>query len=162
MNAKEAIRRPVPTCTPLSSLDDVGRLMYESDQGAITVVDAAGKLVGLLTDREIAMAMAAKNRGAGQIMVRELLGGELFRCLADDAIADVYEKMKTQRLRSLPVVDSEGRSLGVLSLEDMAHAAGKGGITHEQIVSILEVLGKTRVEIGESLPKWPWVGAASR
>jgi CBS domain-containing protein len=113
----------VPSCTPLSSLDDVGRMMYESDQGAIPVVDPAGKVVGLLTDREIAMAMAAKNRGAGQIMVRELLGGELIRCLADDAIADVYEKMKTKRLRSLPVVDAEGRSLGVLSLEDMAHAA---------------------------------------
>jgi len=114
MNAREAIRRSVPSCTPLSSLDDVGRLMYESDQGAITVVDAAGKVVGLLTDREIAMAMAAKNRGAGQIMVRELLGGELARCLADDAIADVYQKMKSLRVRSLQVVDAEGLSVGVL------------------------------------------------
>lgn len=162
MNAREAIRRPVPSCTPLSSLDDVGRMMYESDQGAIPVVDPAGKLIGLLTDREIAMAMAAKNRGAGQIMARELLGGELSRCLADDALADVYQKMKSQRLRSLPVVDAEGRSVGVLSLEDLAHASLQGGITHEQIVSILDVLGKTRAESGEAVPKWPWVNAGSR
>jgi len=162
MNAREAIRRPVPTCTPLSSLDDVGRLMYESDQGAITVVDGDGKLVGLLTDRELAMAMAAKNRGAGQIMARELLGGEVVRCLAEDTIAEAYQKMKTQRIRSLPVVDAEGKSVGVLSLEDLAHASTQGGITHEQIVSILEVLGKTRVESGEAVPKWPWVNAANR
>ena len=162
MNAREAIRRSVPFCTPLSSLDDVGRMMYESDQGAIPVVDPAGKVVGLITDRELAMAMAAKNRGAGQIMVRELLGGELVRCLADDTMADVTQKMKTQRLRSLSVVDAEGRSVGVLSVEDLAHASSRGGITHEQIVSILEVLGKTRVESGEAVPKWPWVNAANR
>ena len=162
MNAREAIRRPVPFCTPLSSLDDVGRMMYESDQAAIPVVDPAGKLVGLLTDREIAMAMAAKNRGAGQILARELLGGELVQCLADDAIGDVFDKMKTQRLRSMPVVDAEGRSVGVLSLEDLAHTSRNGGVTHEQIISILEVLGKTRGESGETPPKWPWINAGSR
>lgn len=162
MNAREAVRRPVPFCTPLSSLDDVGRMMYESDQPAIPVVDPSGKVVGLLTDRELAMAMAAKNRGAGQILVRELLGGELVHCLADDAIGDVFDKMKAQRLRSLPVVDAEGKSVGVLSLEDLAYTSRKGGITHEQIMSILEVLGKTRGESGETAPKWPWINAGSR
>ena len=162
MNAKEAIRRSVPNCGPLSSLDDVGRLMYESDQGAITVSDASGKLLGLLTDREIMMAMAAKNRGAGQIMVRELLGGELPQCKAEDPLADAYAKMKSLRIHSLPVVDAEGHTVGVLSLEDLAHASLKGGITHEQVVSILDVLGKTRAESGEAVPKWPWVNAANR
>src|SRR5579862_3875894 len=128
MKAREVIRRSVPFCTPLSSLDDVGRMMYESDQGAIPVVSAEGKVIGLLTDREIAMAMAAKNRGAAQILVRELLGGELVLCTADDAIADVFQKMKTQRIRNLPVVDANGRILGVISLEDLAHASLQGGI----------------------------------
>lgn len=162
MKAREILRRSAPICTPLSSLDDVGRMMYESDQGAIPVVSPEGKVVGLLTDREIAMAMAAKNRGSAQILVRELLGGELALCGADDAIADVFQKMKTQRIRNLPVVDAEGRLLGVISLEDLAHASLQGEITPDQFVLTLQALGKTRAESGETVPKWPWVNAASR
>jgi CBS domain-containing protein len=162
MKAREVIRRSVPSCTPLSSLDDVGRMMYEHDQGAIPVVTAEGKVVGLLTDREIAMAMAAKNRGSAQILARELLGGELVQCGADDAVSDVFLKMKTQRIRNLPVVEADGRFLGVISLEDLAHASLQGGITPDQIVLTLQALGKTRAETGEAVPKWPWVNAASR
>lgn len=162
MKAREVLRRPVASCTPLSSLDDVGRMMYESDQGAIPVADAEGRLVGLLTDREIAMAMAAKNRGAGQIMAREVLGGELVSCLGDDSVADVFRKMQSLRLRSIPVVEADGRIVGVLSLEDLAAASTSGGITPEQIVLTLQALGKTRAEAGEPAPRWPWINASFR
>ena len=160
MKVNEVFKSRVKSCTAVASLDDVGRIMWESDCGAVPVVDAEGKAVGILTDRDLAMAMAAKNRGASQIMVRELTSGELFTCAPEDDVAEAIRKMRTHRVRRLAVVDGQGQLMGMLSLKDLALAAtGGSGVSYEDVAVTLQAVSKPRAE---ALPKWPWVNAGSR
>ena len=168
MKVNDLFKRAVKSCTPLASLDAVGRIMWESDCGAVPVVNAEGKAVGILTDRDIAMAMAAKNRGSSQILVRELTSGELFSCAPDEDVSAAIQKMQTHRVRRLPVVDPQGLLMGMLSLSDLAKAAkpgngaGSSEISFEDVVLTMKAVGKTKAETGEVAPQWPWVNAASR
>lgn len=160
MKVKDVFRSRVKSCTPVASLDDVGRIMWESNSGAVPVVDPEGKAVGVLTDRDLAMAMAAKNRGSSQILVRELTSGELFTCAPEDEVAEAIQKMQTHRVRRLVVVDAQGQLLGMLSLKDLALAASKEpGLSYEDVAVTLQAVSKPRAE---ALPKWPWVNSASR
>jgi CBS domain-containing protein len=163
MKVKDVFRSQVKSCTPLTSLEAVGRIMWESDCGAVPVVDSEGKAIGILTDRDLAMAMAAKNRGSSQILVRELTSGELFSCVLEDDVTDAIKKMRLHRVRRLPVIDAQGQLAGLLSLKDLALAAKPGeGLSYEDIAITLQAVCKTRVEAGERAPQWPWVNAASR
>jgi CBS domain-containing protein len=168
MKVAEALRRPVKACTLLSSLEDVGRIMWEADQSAVPVVNELGRVVGLLSDRDLAVSMAAKNRGAAQILVRELLDREFITCSAEDVLAEAVRKMRLHRLRNIVAVGAEGGLVGVLSLEDLAHAADTGGgksaegVSCQEIVLALQAIGKTRQEVGETVPRWPWVNADVR
>jgi len=160
MKVSEVFKPGVKACTPVSSLDAVGRIMWESDCGAVPIVDAEGKAVGMLTDRDMAMAMAAKDRGASQILVRELAGGDLFTCVPEDEVAEAIGKMRIHRVRRLAVVDGRGQLLGMLSLKTLALAAtGGSGVSYEDVALTLQAISKPRAE---ALPKWPWVNAASR
>ena len=166
MKVHEVYRHPVKTCTPVTSLDAVGKIMWEGDCGAVPVVDSEGKALGILTDRDLAMAMAAKNRGSAQIIVRELTSEKLFSCTPDDDVAAALKTMQARKVRRLPVVDAQGQLLGLLSLKDIALAAkpgsglGSGDVSHDDIALTMQAVCK-RLEGGER-PKWPWVNAASR
>ena len=160
MKVKDVFRSPVKSVTPMSSLDAVGRIMWESDSGAVPVVNAGGKVVGVLTDRDLAMSMAAKNRGASQILVREITSGELFSCAPEDDVVDAIQKMRSNRVRRLPVIDAEGQLLGMLSLKDLAlKANGTSGVSYEDVIVTMQALCKVRAD---AIPQWPWVNAASR
>jgi CBS domain-containing protein len=160
MKVKDIFRPKVKSCTLLASLDAVGQIMWESDSGAVPVVNPEGKVVGLLTDRDLAMAMAAKNRGSAQILAREVVSSELFACAPEDEVAEAIQKMRTNRIRRLPVIDAQGQLLGMLSLKDLALAAKAGSeISYEDVALTLQTVCKPRTE---AIPHWPWVNAASR
>src|SRR5258706_16037728 len=97
MKVKDVFKPGVKVCTPVTSLDAVGRIMWESDCGAVPVVDPQGKAIGILTDRDLAMAMAAKNRGSSQILVRELTSGELYSFPPQDHAVGAIRTMKPHR-----------------------------------------------------------------
>lgn len=164
MRVKELLKRRVESCTALTSLDVVARTMWEGECGAVPVVDAEGRAVGIVTDRDIAMAMAAKNRSSSHILVRELLGGDLVSCGAEDEVAEAIKKMRAHRVRRLPVVDPEGRLVGLLSLRDLAAAAdGTGsGVSYQDLAMTLKEVCASRYKPGERRPQWPWVTAESR
>src|SRR5882672_994234 len=157
MKVKDVFRSGVKTCTAVTCLDAVGRIMWESDCGAVPVVNAEGKAVGMLTDRDLAMALAAKDRGASQIFVREISSGVIFTCGPEDEVTDAALKMRTHQVRRLAVTDPQGILLGVLSLKDLALAAnGTSGISYEEVAKTLQTVSKPRTE---ERPKWPWVNA---
>lgn len=159
MKVKDVFNAQVKPCRITESLDAVGRMMWESDSGAVPVVDGEGKAVGILTDRDLAMALAAKNRGASNILVRELVSGELFTCLSEDEVSEAIRKMRAHRVRRLAVVDAQGLLLGMLSIKDLALAASPGaGISYEDVAVTLQAVCKPRAD---ARPQWPWVNARS-
>lgn len=138
-------------CNPHSNLAEITEALWSHDCGALPVVDEAGKVVGVITDRDICIALGTRNRPASEITVGEVISGKLFPCSPNDEIHTALETMKAQRIRRLPVLDKTGRLQGILCLNDLAlHAEKQIGkkvpdLSYEDIVETLKTICEHRV-----------------
>lgn len=118
MRVRDIMRNEVQVCCPDTDLGTAGRMMAEAESGFLPVV-AKGKAVGMITDRDICLALARLERRPSEVRVQDVVSEELFTCGQDDHIVEALETMRIFGFRRLPVVDDEERLLGVLSLEDL-------------------------------------------
>ena len=116
---KDVMTPDVRTCRPDASLAEATKEFWDADCGALPVVSDEGRVIGMITDRDICIAVATKGRTADRIAVREVTTNQAHTCLADDDIAVALQTMKTHQVRRLPVVDAEGHLRGILSLNDI-------------------------------------------
>jgi CBS domain-containing protein len=119
MKVKEIMTANPKVCTLTNSLADAAGLMLESDCGILPVVAEDGKVVGLITDRDICMAAALKGRQLTNIAVEDTISGKVFSCKPDDDVHTALKTMQESRVRRLPVVAADGTLKGVLSMNDV-------------------------------------------
>ena len=124
MKVSEAMSRDVRLVAPDCSLRDAARAMAEGDVGALPV-GADDRLVGMITDRDIAVRAVAEGLGP-TTTVEEIMTPEVKYCFADEDTAHVARNMGDQQLRRLPVVDRSKRLVGILSLADVAQHEADG------------------------------------
>lgn len=125
MLAKHIMSQPVSVCQLSDNLDQAARLMWEDDCGAVPVIDAGGRAVAMLTDRDICMAAYTQGKPLREIPVNTAMSKSVQTCSAEDTLEDVEQQMMLHQIRRLPVLDREGQLLGVLSLNDLARAANQ-------------------------------------
>lgn len=123
MRIEQLMNKPAITCGQDDSLNTAARLMWENDCGALPVVGDDGRVVGVLTDRDICMAAYTQGRPLHAIHAVTAMAKEIFSCHPDESIEAAERLMTDKRVRRLPVVDSENRPVGVLSLNDLARDA---------------------------------------
>ncbi len=127
MNVTDVMQRGVKVCGLGTSLEAAALLMWESDCGALPVLDDQGQAVGIITDRDITMTAALNHRPLWEIRCGELVGTRpLYTCHADDDIKQALKIMWGQRVRRLPVTDSAGQLVGILSIDDVVACAERG------------------------------------
>ena len=124
MRVRDVMTSDVRTCRPDTNLAEAVREMWEGDCGALPVVNDEGRVTGMITDRDICIALATRGRSADRVAVREVAQGPVHTCLADDDTATALETMKTHRVRRLPVIDADGHVRGILSLNDVVTHTG--------------------------------------
>lgn len=112
----------VATCSPDEPLNAAARVMWEHDCGAVPVL-ADGKLVGIITDRDICMAAYTQGRPLGAIAVKDVMARHVHACSPGDTLERAATLMADARVRRLPVVDTEQRLVGIVSLADIARGA---------------------------------------
>ena len=136
MKVGELIPHPPITCHPHDTLANAAQRMWEGDCGALPVVDEDGRLVGMITDRDICIALAThKHRSATHIAVREAMTRPVFNCFVDENLKIVLGTMATHRIRRLPVLDKIGHLQGVVSIDDIVLAPHRRGApTPDEIV----------------------------
>jgi CBS domain-containing protein len=118
MLAEDLMTRDVSVVAPDHTIQQAARLMIALDVGALPVGDN-DRLVGMITDRDIAVRGVAEGKGP-ETKVRELMTPDVKYCFADDEIDDIAANMADIQLRRLPVVDRDKRLVGILSLCDIA------------------------------------------
>lgn len=123
MKVKEFCTRDVRTCRASDSLDRAGGLFWEADCGFLPVVDDEKRLIGVLTDRDVCIAVTTRALPAHAITVGEVMNEHPDVCGLDDDVFSAIEAMSRRRVRRIPIVDARGRLEGVLSLADLARAA---------------------------------------
>ena len=127
MRVAEVMTQDVRLIEPNQTIRDAARLMAEMDAGIMPVREG-DRLVGMITDRDIAVRAVAQGRGP-DTPVREVMTDEVKYCYEDDDTNDVARNMADIQVRRLPVLTREKRLVGIISLGDMALSdeAGKAG-----------------------------------
>ena len=124
MRVSEAMSREVRLANPGQSIRDVAKIMAEIDAGAMPVQEN-DRLVGMITDRDIAIRAVAQGKGP-DTPVRDVMSTEqVLYCYDDEDLDHVAKNMGEQRVRRLPVVNREKRLVGIVSLGDVATKENK-------------------------------------
>lgn len=118
----------VHTCRPETDLSMAAMQMWNGDFGALPVLADGGKVVGMITDRDICMAAATKHRDPATIRVDEVITGEVYGSSPDTDIHQALKIMQKRQVRRLPIMSAEdGKLVGILSMSDVALKAQTDG-----------------------------------
>ncbi len=123
MRVRDIMSRSVVSCQKQTDIGTAARSMLEGRFGTMPVVDAHGRLAGIITDRDIAMAAATRHRNASHIAVHEAMSENVRSCFADDDLPAALKQMEEGRVRRLPVLDSSGHLAGIVSIDDLVRRA---------------------------------------
>jgi len=119
MKVKEAMSTNPKVCTLGDNLSAAAGLMWEHDCGILPVVAEGGKVVGLITDRDICMAANLKNQRLSNLAVEDVISGDVYACKAEEDIRSALETMQENKVRRLPVIAADGTLQGILSMNDV-------------------------------------------
>ena len=129
------------SCTPDTDLAAAVQLLWDADCGVLPVVNSTREVVGVITDRDICIALGTRDQPASRIRVRDVMRTPVETCAASDDIAAALQKMKQRRVRRLPVVDDDGHLAGLLSLNDAVLAtASKDGVRSAQLLDAFRAI----------------------
>jgi len=142
MKVFEVMTIDVGYCHPEENLTRAAEIMWEKDCGVVPVVDEQKRVVGVITDRDIAIAAATRNRRTSSIKAREMNFRALKTCLMDDDVRDVLKRMRKYKIRRLCVTNQSGELLGIISLSDILLKAGEKKSVRKLIFSTLEAIAK--------------------
>jgi CBS domain-containing protein len=124
MKVSDVMTRDVQTVSPDQPVQEAANFMLNADAGSIPVTDG-GRLIGMITDRDIAVRGIANGCGP-DTPVRELMTDNLVIARIDDDIEEVATKMSDAQVRRLPVIDEEERLCGIVSLGDLSRETDNG------------------------------------
>ncbi len=118
MQIRDVMTINVKTLTPDQSIQEAAALMEKIDSGALLINDQ-DRLVGMITDRDIAIRAVAKGLDA-QTPVHQVMSKNIRYCFDDESVQHVAENMADNELRRMPVLNREKRLVGVVSLGNIA------------------------------------------
>ena len=136
------MNRDVKSCRPQDSLGSAAQIMWEQPCGALPVVDGGYKAIGFLTDRDICMAAYTQGKPVAELRVEIAMSRKVVTCRADDDLINAAALMRQNHTRRIPVIDRDGKLVGLLTLDDLACEAARvlrGGANEELRNRVLEV-----------------------
>jgi CBS domain-containing protein len=120
MKVKDVMTSDVKSCGLRTNLAAAAKIMWDGDCGAVPVLDDRGQVVGMITDRDICIAAATRPSTEGEIAVADVISRTLYACAPEDEVRTAMDKMKKQQVRRLPVIGTNGRLAGIVSIHDIA------------------------------------------
>ena len=139
MKVSEVMTRDVQTVRPDQPVRQAASFMLSADAGSIPVTDG-DRLIGMITDRDIAVRGVAKGYGP-DTPVRELMTNDIICARDDDDVDEVASKMSEAQVRRLPVIDDQDRLCGIVSLGDLSRDADED-TANEALEGVSEPGGK--------------------
>jgi CBS domain-containing protein len=131
-------------CVPGETAERAAQLMLAEDVGAIPVIDDSHsrKLIGIVTDRDIALRIVAEARDATQTPVRDVMTKTLWSCRANDDVQRALDLMASNQVRRVPIVDQQNRVVGIIAQGDVATRVAKP----EKTAQVVQGISRRAVE----------------
>lgn len=119
MRVKDVMRRNPRRCAPADTIATAATAMAEVDCGVLPVVGERGQVMGVITDRDICLALARCDRRPSEVSVESVMTSPVHTCRANDELRRALATMRAGRVRRLPVVGAAGELEGLLSMDDV-------------------------------------------
>jgi CBS domain-containing protein len=154
MKVQDIMTSDVQCCGPDTNLAAAAKMMWDSDCGALPVLNVEGRVMSVITDRDICMATATKNKPAADITVWETVSGKAQTCQLSDDVHTALDLMKREKVRRLPVVDEDGILQGIVAMNDFVLLAGEAkagkvpALSYEDVVRAMKGISAHRVLVG--------------
>jgi CBS domain-containing protein len=142
MKVFEVMTIDVGFCGLEDNLTKAAQIMWEKDCGIVPVVTEEKHVVGVITDRDICIATATRNRRPASIKAGEMDFRPVKICAAEDDVKDALRRMRKYKIKRLFVADENKELLGVVSLSDILLKAGEKKSVRKLIFSVLHAIAK--------------------
>jgi CBS domain-containing protein len=140
MRADDLMTPDVLTCSPAATLEQAARAMWEHDVGCLVVVDAERHVLGMLTDRDIAMAAYTRGVALRDAWVRNAMSKNVHACPRDASVGEAAHLMQSAQIRRLPVIDASRKLVGLITLGDLARDAMSSPLRMPAIPGVAKTL----------------------
>lgn len=146
MKVKDVMMRTAASCNRETNLGAAVEILWDRNCGVLPVVDGDQKVIGVITDRDICIALGTRNRLPGEITVGEVTSGRLFTCVSEDEIRAAMATMAHAKVRRLPVVTADGKLEGILSMDDIVvrsesrSAKSTSELSHDEVSETLKAV----------------------
>ncbi|MEP7136219.1 MAG: CBS domain-containing protein [Chloroflexota bacterium] len=135
---KDVMTQNPVCCLPTDTVSKAAQLMKREDVGSIPVIEdkETMKLIGIVTDRDLALQVVAPERDARSTQVADVMTYAVITCRASDDVQKALDTMSQHQLRRLPVVDGDQRIVGIISQADIATRVEKSEEIAEMVKEI--------------------------
>lgn len=133
MKVREVMTPDAKAIWITESLADAAREMWENDCGVLPIIKDGRKVVGMITDRDICMATAIRDRNPSSISVEEVMNKTVYAAEAEEDVEQALQTMREHKIRRLPVLDPEGELQGIVSMNDIVLKAKERNGKKQQI-----------------------------
>jgi CBS domain-containing protein len=152
MKVKDIMTCEAKVCDLNASLAEAAQMMWDTDCGVLPVLKDGKEIVGMITDRDICMAMAIRDRNSAAVSAEEVVSGAVYSVTPEDDIQKALEIMQQHKVRRLPVVNPEGELKGMLSMNDVVLKAEEAIDTEEPELTYADVVNTYKAICGHTLP----------
>lgn len=132
---RDVMTRDVRILSPEATIKEAAENMREANIGAIPICED-GRLLGMITDRDIAVRAVAEGRNPEETRIREIMSEDILSCSEEQPVGEAAKLMQEKQVRRLPVVDQEQRVVGIVSLDDLATRAGEHGLSGKTLEEV--------------------------
>jgi len=142
MRVQDVMTTEIATCQPETNLAEAIASMWGKNCGVLPVVGEDGEVLGMITDRDIGIALGTRNMRASDLLVGDVAHNHVLKCKASDDLHIALQTMSQGKVRRLPVIGSHGGIAGIVSMDDIVMSAGPdpigAGISHAEVVGALQ------------------------
>lgn len=144
MKIKKLMTKDVGFCRPSDDLAAAVEVLRQRDCGAVPIVNKDQEPVGMLTDRDIALALADRDLKPSEVKIGELLKKKIVICAEGDRVEKALKKMRKYRVRRLPVVNKKKELAGILSISDLMIFKKTKKALRKKIYATLKAISRPR------------------
>jgi len=160
MLVQDRMTKNICSCRVDTNLVEAARQLWDSDCGSLPVVDGRGRVLGMITDRDICMAGMTTGKPLGALWAGAAMAKDVVTTRPTESVHEAEMRMRARSVRRLPVIDDQDRLVGMLSCNDLVQwvdagkAAGATERDSSHLLRTLATIGRTRdAKVAQGAPQ---------
>jgi CBS domain-containing protein len=145
MKVTDVMAKPPAYCSPQTNLAAAVEILWRQNCGILPIVDSKEKVVGVVTDRDICVALGTRNRLPSDMTVSEVASGKVIACKPDDDLRGALATMAEAKVRRLAVIDAAGKLQGILSIDDVVLRTETGTVKGDSELSFADLANTLKI-----------------